>query len=197
MATAIALNRKGIASEIFEASKELKAAGAGLVLAANAMKAFENIGIADEIERAGNVIKVLSIYDDKGALLSRTDTEAVSKKMGIANLTIHRGALQKILLNQIVPATLHLDKRAVECEIDGNGAIINFSDGSTVRSDLVIVADGIHSPIRKQLWPGSEPVYAGYTCWRAVIKSDDLHIFECSQTWGRKGRFGIAPLGRQ
>lgn len=61
-------------------------------------------------------------------------------------------------------------------------------------ADFLIVADGIHSVIRTQLLPEADPRYAGYTCWRAVIENKDLDIIQSSETWGRKGRFGIAPL---
>ncbi|MEJ7681591.1 MAG: FAD-dependent monooxygenase [Segetibacter sp.] len=57
LTTAIALRNIGIKVKIFEAAREMKAAGAGLALGANAIKAFEKLGIAQEVtEAAGNFL---------------------------------------------------------------------------------------------------------------------------------------------
>ena len=52
LTTAIALNKIGIETLVFESAPEIKALGAGLTLGANAMKAFKHIGIADDIIKA-------------------------------------------------------------------------------------------------------------------------------------------------
>jgi 2-polyprenyl-6-methoxyphenol hydroxylase-like FAD-dependent oxidoreductase len=75
------------------------------------------------------------------------------------------------------------------------GVKLIFEDGTAHLTNYVIVADGIHSKIRQHLIPGIRIRYAGYTCWRAVIKNQFLNINETSETWGSKGRFGIVPLG--
>lgn len=47
LTTAIALKRIGIETEVFEAAPEIKPLGAGL--GANAIKAFQKIGIAEDV----------------------------------------------------------------------------------------------------------------------------------------------------
>lgn len=71
---------------------------------------------------------------------------------------------------------------------------IFFEDGSKQETEFLIAADGIHSAIRKKLIPDSEPRFAGYTCWRAVIDNSSLELSESSEIWGTDGRFGVVPL---
>ena len=70
-----------------------------------------------------------------------------------------------------------------------------FDDGSSDEGDYVLAADGIHSRIRKQLIPQSVPRYAGYTCWRGVVKGRNPYgEYTSTEIWGKGSRFGIVPL---
>lgn len=100
-----------------------------------------------------------------------------------------------MLLRHLDPATLHSGKRAVDCKESAEGITLQFQDGSAYTAGQVIVADGIHSPLRRKLLPRSAPRYAGYTCWRAVVDMPEKKsLLEATETWGPKGRFGIVPL---
>ncbi|MEJ7681590.1 MAG: FAD-dependent monooxygenase [Segetibacter sp.] len=74
------------------------------------------------------------------------------------------------------------------------GYAVLFDDGSELETNCLIVAEGINSPIRKKLLPGSRLRYSGYTCWRGVVDNSSLKMDETSETWGAKGRFGIVPM---
>ena len=54
---AIALQRKNIKVTVYESAPQLKPVGAGLGLAGNAVKAFREIGIEQEVLREGKVLK--------------------------------------------------------------------------------------------------------------------------------------------
>jgi len=71
---------------------------------------------------------------------------------------------------------------------------IHFQDGTQHTAEYVLVADGIHSAVRRQLLPHSTPRYAGYTYWRAVINNPGLALAMATETWGAAGRVGIVPL---
>lgn len=195
---AIALQRRGFDVAVYEHAAEVRPLGAGLGLAANAVKAFFEIGIGDEVLQAGQIIKKLRIKDPLGRILTETDAEQLSAKLGtINNFTIHRADLHHVLLSQLAPGTLHLNKGCTDVQQNqGGGITLRFNDGTEAPAAYVIACDGIHSPIRKKLLPGSLPRYAGYTCWRAVI--DDVppgfDFDETSETWGAGCRFGIVPL---
>ncbi|MFI6796691.1 FAD-dependent monooxygenase [Streptosporangium canum] len=63
-----------------------------------------------------------------------------------------------------------------------------------VEADLVVAADGIHSPIRAALFPGHPgPRYSGVTSWRVLIPGGGVpgQTFE---SWGDGKVFGVMPL---
>jgi 2-polyprenyl-6-methoxyphenol hydroxylase-like FAD-dependent oxidoreductase len=193
---AIALQRKGFNVSVFENAPSLKPLGAGLALAANAVNAFSEIGIADAVLNAGSILRKLMIKDDSGRILAETDSEKVSKKYNtVNNFTIHRADLHEVLLAQL-STNVHLRKGCIDFIRTPNGVKLIFQDGTNHDTDYVIACDGVHSIFRKKLLPESQPRYAGYTCWRAVIdtvpSSVDMQV--TSETWGRGSRFGIAPL---
>ena len=194
---AIALQRKNIPITVYEAAPQIQPLGAGLGLAANAVNAFFDIGIGEAVLRAGKVLKVLRIRDEKGAILSETDSEKITAKLGVVNnFTIHRADLHDVLLRQLAPGTAVLNKRLTDFDVHGEAIRLRFSDNSQVEADYVIACDGIHSVVRKKLVPETLPRYAGYTCWRGVIDSipEGTDPDETSETWGAGRRFGIVPL---
>lgn len=194
LTTAIALKNIGINARVFEAAPEIKEVGAGLGLGANAIKAFQLLGIGEEVMNAGRFLPSFTLYNKKGRSITTTDSVSVSKKYGLDNFTIHRARLHRLLLSKIDPAHIQTNKRVKHITQNENNCSIHFTDGTTYATDYVIAADGIHSPVRKKLLPGSKIRYAGYTCWRAVIDNTALQLNECSETWGSNGRFGIVPL---
>ena len=197
LTTAIALHNIGKSPVVFEAAPSLKAVGAGLGLAANALQAFDRLGLKEEVIQRGRVLPSFTIYDQQGRKITETDSQALSKKYGVDNFTIHRAALHDLLISKINPQHIHTNKRAVDITQTADSVTITFQDGTTHETRLLIVADGIHSAIRRRLLPDSEPRYAGYTCWRAVIDNSDLDLEESLEIWGTHGRFGIVPLANK
>lgn len=194
---AIALQRKGIDVKIVEQTSAIKPLGAGLVLAANAVKAFAEIGIEKEVLRAGKALKKLVIKDRRGRVLTSTDSEQISRRYGsIDNFTIHRADLHNVLLKHLQPGSIQLGKQCVDFKQTSEGISLSFQDGTNISTDYVIACDGIHSIFRRKLLPQSEVRYAGYTCWRAVIDNPPpgINMGETSETWGQGSRFGVVPL---
>ncbi len=198
LATAIALEQKGFSTEIFEAAPEIRAAGAGISLAPNAALALRKLGLEKAVAEKGEPLSALSIRRANGRLITQADGLQIARKYGASHYAIHRGALHLILLTNLLRPAIHAGKRAVGVREKGKTAIVQFHDGAEHEARALIVADGIHSPIRRQLLPGSAPRYAGYTCWRAVVEFDGPMPVEATETWGPNGRFGIVPLkGKQ
>ena len=64
LSLAIAMQRKGFQVTVYENAAAIKPLGAGLGLGANAIKAFTEIGIGDDVIRAGAVIKGETTHDE-------------------------------------------------------------------------------------------------------------------------------------
>src|SRR5690606_8899871 len=68
------------------------------------------------------------------------------------------------------------------------------TDAGDLTADLVVAADGIHSPTRRALFPGHpDPGYSGVTAWRGLAPKPDTPLRN-GETWGRGLVFGAHPL---
>lgn len=197
LSLAIALQRKGISATVYEAAPAYKPLGAGLGLAANAVKAYQEIGIHSEVVGAGKKLRFAFGKTSKGRVISQTDMDAMTRRFGVLNsFTIHRADLHEVLYGLVAPGTIRIGKVATQVQQNEVGVTITFTDGSSTQADYLIAADGIHSIVRQQLLPGTSPRYAGYTCWRGVTQGmpEGMNPDEMSETWGPGRRFGVVPL---
>src|SRR5262245_59924866 len=70
MSLTILLQRHGVVDvELVEQEAKLSALGAGITLSGPTMRAFQEIGVYDEIARLGAVTSGLRMYDAQGNLL--------------------------------------------------------------------------------------------------------------------------------
>lgn len=194
LTTAIALEKLGHEVEVYESAPAFRPVGAGLGLAANAVKAFDHLGIKEEVLKAGLLIPDVRLLDKAGVTISKLDSLKLGVKYGTDNFAVHRADLHQVLLGLLDRAKLINNKKAKSCTQSSYGVEVTFTDGTTATGDFLIAADGIHSAIRKQFLPQSAPRYAGYTCWRAVVPQPKQKVIESTETWGEGSRFGIVPL---
>jgi 2-polyprenyl-6-methoxyphenol hydroxylase-like FAD-dependent oxidoreductase len=185
-----ALRRRGFEVTVVERSPSLEPAGAGLLLAANAVAAARALGVEldDGLPRA----LTARITDAAGRLIQET---AFSEADDLATFVLHRGALAERL-------AAYAGAPAVRCGVtvsalveDDAGVEARLSDGGVARVDLVIGADGARSSIRAQALGEADPglVYSGYTCWRLVC--EDPGTGGLTEMWGGGRRVGFATLG--
>jgi 2-polyprenyl-6-methoxyphenol hydroxylase-like FAD-dependent oxidoreductase len=199
LSTALALKkyRPDIEVEIFESSFELKDIGAGLALAANAVIAFERLGIKEKVLAVSNILKRFQILTKKGNVINETDNLAVNKALNtISSFSIHRADLQKILIKETSDIKLNLNKRATSFSSFNSKVSIEFADDAHIETEFVIAADGIRSVFRHHLIPNSAIRFAGYTCWRGVTDNLPSNVDPslATETWDKGKRFGIVPL---
>lgn len=189
----IALQRAGHEVKIAERATELKAVGAGIALAANAISALKSIGVGEDVIAAGALIDKALILSRSGNVISANDFAHPSGKMH--TYALHRAELHELLRSKLLPGTLHTGKTVSHFSETTTGIELHFTDGSAWQGDLLLAADGIHSTIRRQLLPQVAHRYAGYTCWRGVTAATvDSTRIAFSETWDTAGRFGICPL---
>ncbi len=197
LSTAIALQKLAYEVVIYEATAELKAIGAGLMLAANAVNAYKFMGVDAQIIAKGSALDIFHIYNDKGKAIATTDNFRISTQYNtVANFAIHRGDLQAALLSCIPNVPIFLGKKCKDFEQKNGKVTLFFEDGSEEEADYVIATDGIHSIFRQKLVPNSQLRFAKQTCWRGVCKElpDRMAKNTGSETWGKHARFGIVPL---
>ncbi|TVT39382.1 monooxygenase [Hymenobacter setariae] len=196
LATAQALLRLGHQVRVYEAAAELREIGAGVVLGANATRALDELGLHAAVRPVGTPLTTVRLLSEHGRILNRANTLPFTERLGYDNLGVLRADLQHALLRALPPSVMHLGRRLARFEQTDTHVTAFFENGEQATAEALIAADGIRSRVRRQLLPTSQPRYAGYTCWRAVVQADiaDLPTTGSSETWGRAGRFGLVPV---
>ncbi|WEX76112.1 FAD-dependent monooxygenase [Sinorhizobium numidicum] len=182
--------------EIYEQAPELKALGAGLSLSANALRALRVLGLYDAVIADAQPIDRLDLLNRQGAVLQTTDFAQFSARYGhLSMVVLHRGALQRALLSELsVP--IHTGMECVTACEDEKRVVLTFAGGETVEAEFVLACDGIHSAVRKSLFPDSREHFAKYTCWRAISSGlpRGLSPTRLTETWDAGKRLGLAAI---
>ncbi|MEU4407476.1 FAD-dependent oxidoreductase [Streptosporangium sp. NPDC023963] len=192
LTAAVALQRRGWDVTVFERAASLEPVGSGLGVAANALKALDTIGAGDEIRRLSAVQGAGGIRRSDGRWLVRTSAEAASARNdGDSIVLLRRAELIDILSSHLAPGTVRLNTEV--SGVDPESGLVTLPDGPA-EADLVVAADGIHSPVRSALFPGHPaPRYAGVTSWRVLIPAEGVPG-QAYESWGRGRVFGVMPL---
>lgn len=193
----IALRQVGIQIKIYEQAPVLGNIGAGITLWPNAMKVLRKLGVAPEIIKSGTRIQYGKICTDRGATLSEMHPGELEERFGEPVVAIHRADLHRVLLSALPAEVIRLDFACSGFEQENGQVIVRFNGGHSDRADLLIGADGIHSVIRKQLFPEVQLRYSGYTAWRGVVETDEDESARVTlESWGKGARFGKVPIGK-
>src|SRR6476661_4388145 len=195
LTAAIALRRGGFPVAVHERVPEIREAGAGITIQANAVLALRRIGLDRVVTEAGRPIGTATIRRWDGALLSGADFREVETLLGAPSVAIHRATLQKILLEALGSGVLHTGSEVAGHEAGPDGVEVRLGDGRRIAGAALIGADGIHSAVRARLLGDGNPLYGGYVSWRGVTP-ENFHPApqEVSESWGPGRRFGIVPI---
>jgi len=169
---ALTLHEAGIACRVFEAAPSIEPIGVGINVLPHASAILARLGLEAALSAVAVQTTESAFFNRFGQLIYR---EPLGRAAGYAQpqFSIHRGDLQRVLHEAVVARLggVALGRRCVAVEANDTGAIARFDDGSTASGSLVIACDGIHSVVRKQLYPREgAPRYAGVNMWRGVTR---------------------------
>lgn len=193
LAAAVALHRIGVEVRVIERAASIREVGAGLSLWSNAVNALRELGLEANVMASASVIERNVVQTTKGRLIARTELGEVSLMAGAPCICIHRGVLQKILLDAVPPDSVRTGVRCIG--FDGSTAILE--NGEHIQADVLVGADGISSVIRDSLHGAEALRYAGYTCWRGIRQDDGGLLPQRSAllVMGGGSQFGVWPCG--
>ena len=84
LTAAIALRRAGVETTVFERAGELREVGAGLLLAANAVRALDELGLSEKVRRLGTPASAARILSWRGETLTDGPADELEKRLGVA-----------------------------------------------------------------------------------------------------------------
>jgi 2-polyprenyl-6-methoxyphenol hydroxylase-like FAD-dependent oxidoreductase len=173
LAAAATLLQHGIEVQVYEQTARFARIGAGIQMMPNSMKVLRGLGLEDRLRQIS--------FAPRSHLNREWDSGAVSNELpmpeerfGAPYLCMHRAELHAALASIVPTERVHLGKRLVALEDDGDRVKLTFGDGSHAEADLVVGADGVHSVVRELLLGPEEPLHRGRVAYRAVFPADLL-----------------------
>ena len=192
LAAAAALRAGGHEVTVLERAAEFTPLGAGLSVWPNGSHALRTLGLDEVVDSAGVPRGDGGIRrGSDGSLIASSNTEELEARYGAPLALVHRGDLQRALLEAAGPGTVRFNTTV--SGVDETGSV-TLADGETLAADVIVGADGIRSVVREQLLTDGEPKPSGYVAYRSVVDwPDDV---PAGEYWGRGEVFGLAPLSR-
>ncbi|MCR2807917.1 FAD-dependent oxidoreductase [Paenibacillus soyae] len=201
LSCAIALRQAGWEVTVCEQHEELEERGAGIVLAANAMKALQNLGAAGRVREEGASVGTAEIRTWNGNLLARLPVEKQAMRYGTPSYLIHRSTLQSILYLRALElgVTVRLGIKFSDWLERNEDVEARFTDGTTLNGDLLVAADGYRSKVRDRLFGPFPLRYSGYQAIRGIGRFEDPRYPLADgggfEALGPGTRFGFSHLG--
>ena len=129
LTAALAIAQRGFRVAVFDQAERLEEVGAGIQLSPNASRVLIGLGLGDELKSCVVAPEELRVLNAQTArMLARTPLgAAVERRYGAPYWVIHRGDLQKVLLDAVranPDVALHLGTRIEDYALHGNGVTV-------------------------------------------------------------------------
>jgi 5-methylphenazine-1-carboxylate 1-monooxygenase len=182
LTVALKLHARGIEPLVFESVPEIRALGVGINLLPHGTRELIGLGLGEMLAANGIETRALRYLSQYGQEIME-DPRGRAAGFRWPQYSIHRGALQMILLQavreRLGPDAVRTGHHLTAFEQDGSGVVAVFGDKASgerrgsVRGDLLIGADGIHSAVRARLYPDEgPPSFSGMMMWRGIVESE-------------------------
>lgn len=176
---ALKLQRMGVEVEVFETSREIRPLGVGINLLPHAVAVIESIGLRDAVGEKAIETSSLRYFNKFGQPIW-SEPRGLAAGYPVPQFSVHRGEFQMLLyqtaLERLGAGAIRIGHSFASFVQDADGvtATLRREDGSTVeaRGDVLVGADGIHSAVRRFLYPDDAPTrFAGRMLWRGVTEA--------------------------
>ena len=174
LAAALALHARGVPCRVVEAAPEIRPLGVGINVLPHATGVLARLGVLPALEAVAMATREAAYFNRFGQLIHR---EPLGRFAGnpTPQISIHRGELQRVLLEaareRLGEDRLVTGWKVAGFEGDGDGVTLRAEGGATLRGAALVAADGIHSVVRRALFPGEPPfLYSGVNMWRGTTR---------------------------
>jgi 2-polyprenyl-6-methoxyphenol hydroxylase-like FAD-dependent oxidoreductase len=192
LALALMLHKRGIKSVVYEQAPEVREVGVGINTLPHAIKELANLDLLPKLDAIALRTKELIYINRLGQEIWR-EPRGTDAGFEYPQFSIHRGRLQKALYDAVVERlgsqAVVTGRRLAGFVQDEGGVTAHFTDSrfgtasDTVRGEVLVSADGIHSMARRHFYPKEGPpswqgvmLWRGATDWAPFLSGRSMYI---------------------
>ena len=179
LTAALMLHKRGIEAVVFEQAPEVREVGVGINTLPHAIAELTELGLLPVLDSVAIRTHELVYMNRFGQTVWR-EPRGMHAGFKVPQFSIHRGRLQKLLYDAVVERlgedAVRTGRRLLGFIEDEGGVTAHFADsrwgeqGESMRGDVLIGADGIHSLVREHFYPDQgPPSWNGIKMWRGAI----------------------------
>ena len=174
LALALMLHQRGIACTVLEAAPAVKPLGVGINTLPHAIRELATLDLLPALDAVAIRTRELRYLNRFGQEIWK-EPRGVWAGHDVPQFSIHRGHLHQVLW-QVAEARLPVgallsNARLQSFAQDEAGVTAQLVDGRSLRGDVLIGADGIHSAIRAHLHPDDGGIrWNGIQMWRGAVE---------------------------
>ncbi len=173
LALALSCHQAGVSCRVFEAAPDVLPLGVGINLLPHAMRELTELGLAERLAAHAIETRTLAYYSRHGQPII-SDLRGRYAGYDWPQLSIHRADLHRVLLDatreRLGADAVQLGHKVVRLDQNATRATLHFENGNFAQGKVAIGCDGIHSAVRRQLFPDEgPPKYSGVNMWRGAV----------------------------
>ncbi|RMI31473.1 FAD-dependent oxidoreductase [Nocardia stercoris] len=147
------LRRRGAEVTVVERAPELRPGGQAVDARGVAKEVIERMGLDTAVRAACTDTAGAYTVDANGKVLETFSADDDGGDGFIADIEILRGDLSRVLYDNTRDSVAYVfGDRIAELAQDADGVDVSFAGGDRRRFDLVVGADGLHSPLRAMVF---------------------------------------------
>lgn len=182
LTAALALQRQGFRTHVFERAPAVGDVGAGIALGGTASRSLYSLGLEAALKAVSDAPLASAAFDYRtGEVLGGAFAK---RKWSAADLVdvnmLHRAdlfAVLKAAVDANDPDAVQLDSAVVGFEQDAESATVLLADGRRFTGQALIGCDGIRSTIRTQMFGPGEPRKTGRVAYRFLVPIEQAAPF--------------------
>ena len=203
LCSALLLKQLGCKITVFEKEKLVKSEGAGIQLTSNGLYVLEKLNLGRLMVEAGLKPNNLCLFDeaDFKSIGSLEILNRLKARYGRSFITLHRSFLIKMLFEKVKEEKIKVNfgSRALPLVSEDKRNIYISYKGKKIEKDLIVVADGVGSTWKKNIFRDIKARTISQTAYRFVLSKKNLPpIFsknDINLFFGRGRHFVTYPTG--
>ncbi|HEU4903824.1 MAG TPA: FAD-dependent monooxygenase, partial [Flavisolibacter sp.] len=193
LSSGIALAKNGYQVEIAELHKEFNVYGVGIIQPANALRALDALGLADEAMHRGSPYGMVKMCTPTGHVFTEVGVPPIGRlpsHNGISRRILHEILYEEAQKRGVV---FRMGTTVAEIENREEEVKVKLTDGSSDTYGLLVGADGCNSKVRSLVLGNYKPKYTGQSVWRYAFRRP-AELETGYMFMGKQSKAGLIPM---